>query len=177
MGLSDVQFKFPAIPGNELTIHAEIVPNNWMHANATVKKGNITVATIGDMDFEPYFNFEEDEADRPALSEDRQIEAAAQALGAVFLANQESGDKLPLFKGIGGIEYYGMPIHPGETMITHAWITEQNEIGFTGNAHIHIEDALASGFEEVACNLSSRADVLRLYGMLQRAQQPKQKEG
>ncbi|MEK7534414.1 MAG: SDR family NAD(P)-dependent oxidoreductase [Patescibacteria group bacterium] len=92
------------------------------------------------------------------------IEAAAQTLGLTALNGKIDGNSMPMFQGIGNVQFL-KTVRPGEGLKIHTELTEQSRREFVGNVYItNMQDekvAEINGLEAMVINRDVARRLLR----------------
>lgn len=151
--LGETKFLKPVLPGVELGIYlGEEFPVNgggWS-GNLEIKQGEIPTAQIYGVLMNPGI-------DRNPHFKARTIEIAAQAAGAQFIHKKQlegvdTKNLVPLFKGIGPIDFSGV-VKRGDTVWTETVPVESRRNGFKSNAILRVDDRVIATIDEIDCGV------------------------
>lgn len=151
--IGETKFERPVPPRARVDILlGEEFPVNggrWS-GNIELKVGEVTVATVNGVLMRPG-------VDRNRHLKPRLIEIAAQAAGAQFMHRREFEDAdpkdlVPLFRGIGSIEFSGVA-KEGDVIETEVKPREIRRNGFVSDAILRVDNRVIARINEINCGV------------------------
>lgn len=164
-------FKQPIFPGDQIEIVTEQIQDFgadiWGSAHILLR--HLEATTIEDvvLTLQRKIEAQKDEG----ITQDRILEAVAQALGCLYLRGQESKDLTPVFQSVETIDFNAAEVLPGQTMEIELEIKNERLDGFEGDAIAKVDGIEIGTITRINCALVDRARLVRVLTALRKRRQ------